>query len=143
MEDDCMATARFITTQKNYTITADLRQIGTDLLITVTGGDNPHIGVVTTLTKQTKIETVRYPSHDGRFHKDDFISRRIAQRIQAHLIGSATILAGVHVNQITQNQIAASAPMSDQLAGEICEWLAQHPVTSARPEYYSDHEQPK
>lgn len=113
-----MATARFTTTQENYTITADLRQIGMDLLITVTGGDNPHIGVVTTLTKQTKIETVRYPSHDGRFHKDDFISRRIAQRIQAHLIGS-------------------------RLADEICEWLAQHPVTSARPEYYSDHEQPK
>lgn len=43
----------FSVTQAGYTIEATLTVIGKDLLIVVTGGSNPHIGDVTTLTRDT------------------------------------------------------------------------------------------
>lgn len=93
---------RFSITEENYTMTADLKVIGQDLFIAVTGGDNPHIGTVTTLTKDSELQTVRFPSHDGRLHKDDVLAIRIGKIIQADLPGSCTITAGVHVNHISK-----------------------------------------
>lgn len=133
---------KFSVTQEGYTIEAEVTVIGKDLLIVVTGGSNPHIGDVTTLTKDTAIQTIKYPSHDGRFHKDNFVGERVARVVQPALPGSCTITAGIHVNQITKAQIAASAPMGENLGRQIVAWLAMHPVVAPQPQYYSDDEQP-
>ncbi|MBS0937579.1 prenylated flavin chaperone LpdD [Lactiplantibacillus plantarum] len=133
----------FTTEQAGYQMQATLQVIGYDLLIVVTGGTNPHIGDVTTLTASTVPETVKFPSHDGRFHKDNFISERMAKRIQRYLDGSCTITAGIHVNQITKAQIAAAAPMTDDLSHQIISWLQAHPVQAEKPEYYGQNEQPR
>lgn len=45
----------FSVTQAGYTIEVALTVIGKDLLIVVMGGSNPHIGDVTTLTRDTPI----------------------------------------------------------------------------------------
>lgn len=137
------STTNFNVTQSGYTIDAHLTVIGNDLLIEVTGGDHPHIGTVTMVTDENNIQTIRYPSHDGRYHKDDFISTRIAKKISGHISGTATITAGVHVNQISKQQIAAAAPMSDSLADQIVDWLAQHPISVSAPEYYKNNQQPR
>ncbi|AYG39102.1 amino acid decarboxylase [Lactobacillus pentosus] len=133
----------FTTEQAGYQMQATVQVIGYDLLIVVTGGTNPHIGDVTTITATTPAQTVKFPSHDGRFHKDNFISDRMAKRLQSSLPGSCTITAGIHVNQITKAQIAAAAPMTDDLSQQIITWLQAHPIQAARPEYYGDDEQPK
>lgn len=133
----------FKTEQAGYAMTATLQRIGFDLLIVVTGGTNPHIGDVTTVTATTPAQTVKFPSHDGRFHKDNFISDRLAAQLQPYLSGSCTITAGIHVNQITKAQIAAAAPMTESLGQQIIDWLAAHPVKAARPVYYQKDEQPK
>jgi len=134
---------KFSVTQENYTIDADVTVIGKDLLIVVTGGSNPHVGDVTTLTRDTAMQTIKYPSHDGRFHKDNFVGERVAKVVQPVLPGSCTVTAGIHVNQITKAQIAASAPMGENLGRQIVAWLAQHPLTAPTPQYYSDSEQPQ
>ncbi|KRK36781.1 prenylated flavin chaperone LpdD [Levilactobacillus parabrevis] len=134
---------KFSVTQENYTIDADVTVIGEDLLIVVTGGSNPHIGDVTTLTRDTAMQTIKYPSHDGRFHKDNFVGERVAKVVQPVLPGSCTVTAGIHVNQITKAQIAASAPMGEELGRQIVAWLAQHPLAAPMPQYYSDSEQPQ
>lgn len=133
----------FKTTQAGYTMTAALTVIGFDLLIVVTGGSNPHIGDVTMVTANTDPQTVKYPSHDGRFHKDNFISDRMAKLLQPHLTGSCTITAGIHVNQITKAQIAAAAPMTTDLSQQIIAWLNAHPIQADQPEYYGNDENPK
>lgn len=132
----------FSVTQAGYTIEATLTIIGKDLLIVVTGGSNPHIGDVTTLTRDTPIQTIKYPSHDGRFHKDNFVGERVARVVQPSLVGSCTVTAGIHVNQITKAQIAASAPMGEALGRQIVTWLEAHPIEAPAPQYYGDDEQP-
>ncbi|MFD0896995.1 prenylated flavin chaperone LpdD [Loigolactobacillus binensis] len=133
----------FKVTQAGYTITADVQQIGPDLLITITGGDHPHIGTVTTFGVATELATVRFPSHDGRLHKDDVLATTLMQQIRSQVAGSCTITAGVHIDQISQQQINAAAPMARVLGQQIKLWLQQQPVTASAPQYYGQTEQPK
>lgn len=135
--------ATFTTAQAGYAMTAELQVIGQDLLIVVTGGTNPHIGDVTTVTANTTAQTVKFPSHDGRFHKDNFISERMAARLKPYLPGSCTITAGIHVNQITKTQIAAAAPMTLALSAQIIDWLRVNPIVAATPVYYGPDDAPK
>ncbi|AKP66160.1 hypothetical protein [Companilactobacillus ginsenosidimutans] len=134
---------KFQVTQEDHTMSADVSNIGKDLLIEITGGDSPHIGTVTTLTSNTEIQTIRYPSHDGRFHKDDVLAERIAKKIQNNLPGSCTITAGVHVNHISKKQIMMSGVMAKNLGNQISDWLVQTDFNIPEPVYYSDNEQPK
>jgi hypothetical protein len=134
---------RFQTTQEDYTMTANISIIGKDMLIEITGGDSPHIGTVTTLSKDTEIQTIRYPSHDGRFHKDDVLAERIAKIIQQKLPGSCTITSGVHVNHISKKQIMVSGNMARDLGNQISNWLDTTDFDVPAPVYYSDSEQPE
>lgn len=134
---------KFTVTQENYTMIAEVEVIGKDLFIKITGGDNPHIGTVTTLTKTTTIQTVRFPSHDGRLHKDDVLATSVGKIIQEDLPGSCTITAGVHVNHISKKQIMVSSQMSQNLGQQIKTWLAQTDFSIAAPIYYTNDEQPK
>ena len=133
----------FQTTRHDYTIQADVRLIGKDALIVVTGGDHPHIGDVTTLTATTDMQTVKFPSHDGRFHKDNVVGEQVAKAIQAVLPGSCTITSGIHVDHISQAQIDAAIPMGDDLGVQIKTWLQQQTISASAPVYYSDDEKPQ
>lgn len=134
---------QFKTTKEDYTMSAVLSVIGEDILIQITGGDNPHIGTVTTLTAKTEIQTIRYPSHDGRFHKDDVLAHRVGKIIQSELPGSCTITAGVHVNHISKKQIMVSGSMASNLGKQILEWINHYDFDAPTPVYYSDFENPK
>ncbi|WP_125565454.1 amino acid decarboxylase [Companilactobacillus insicii] len=134
---------QFKTTKENYTIIADVTVIGRDIMIEITGGDNPHIGTVTTLTANTDMQTIRYPSHDGRLHKDDVLARRIGKIIQTKLPGSCTITAGVHVNSISKKQIMVSGIMAKNLGTQILNWIEITNFDIQMPIYYSDSESPK
>jgi len=133
----------FTTAQSGYRLQAMVQVIGLDLLIAVTGGSNPHIGAVTTLTATTSPKTVRFPSHDGRQHKDHVISESLAKQLQPVLTGSCTITAGVHVNQITKAQIAAAGPMTQVLGTQILQWLHEQPIQAPQPQYYQSGETPQ
>lgn len=133
----------FSVTAEEYSMTAQVEIIGLDLLITITGGNSPHIGTVTTLTKNTEIKTIRYPSHDNRLHKDDILALTVAGIIQKDLLGSCTITSGVHVDHISKKQILASEKMARNLGEQIDEWLINNPIKIPKPIYYSDQEQPE
>lgn len=134
---------KFSVTKENYTMTADITVIGKDLFIAITGGDNPHIGTITTLAKDVEMQTIRYPSHDGRLHKDDVLATRVGKIIRPYLSGSCTISAGVHVNHISKKQIMVSSQMAQNLGNQISIWLQQTDFDVSAPVYYSDSENPQ
>ncbi|WP_275400256.1 amino acid decarboxylase [Enterococcus faecium] len=129
-------------TKLGFTIQATVKVIGKDLLITLTGGDTPHIGTVTTFSRDTEIQTVRFPSHDGRFHKDDVLAEKIAVIIKNAVPGSCTITSGIHVDHISNAQINASFPMSEELGYTILDWLEKTDFHIKEPVYYTDGEKP-
>lgn len=134
--------ATFTDTQAGYLIKVQLQQIGPDLLLVITGGDHPHVGTVTTFSPQSAAQTSRFPSHDGRLHKDGLLAKVLAKQIQPMLKGTCTITAGVHVNQISQRQIDMASTKAKILGQQVACWLKQHPVQVTPPSYYGADEQP-
>lgn len=135
--------SQFQVTKENYTMIANVSVIGKDIMVEITGGDNPHIGTVTTLSASSDMETTRFPSHDGRFHKDDVLAQRVGKIIQSKLPGSCTITAGVHVNHISKKQIMVSGSMANDLGKQILNWIEEYDFDVPIPVYYSDTENPE
>ena len=130
-----MAQTTVETQAAGFTMTAEAKQVGNDLLITLIGGDTPHIGTVTTFSGKQAKETIRFESHIGRFHKDDVLAEKILTVIAPYLPGNCVITSGVHINGITQEQIAASFDMATELGQQLAEWLQRTPFVTAPPVY--------
>lgn len=95
-------------TKLGFTIQAAVKVIGKDLLITLTGGDTPHIGTVTTFSRDTEMQTVRFPSHDGRFHKDDVLAEKIAVIIKTAV---PEVVPSLPVSMLTISPMHKSTPL--------------------------------
>lgn len=122
-----MTTQTFTKTQAGYSLSVHLTRQSHDVLLTLVGGDVPHYGVVTTVG-QDGIQTHALPSRAGHVHQEGVLTEALARRIQPVLQGNAIITGGMHVNQITQAQMAAAMTMTDQLGVEISAWLRAHPA---------------
>ncbi len=126
-------------TKLGFTIQAAVKVIGKDLLITLTGGDTPHIGTVTTFSRDTEIQTVRFPLR-WSFPQRRCLSRKNSCGHQNAVPGSCTITSGIHVDHISNAQINASFPMSEELGYKILDWLEKQISISKEPVYYKDGE---
>lgn len=121
----------FINKKAGYEITLRAEWIGNDLLLNLFGGDTPHMGTVTTFSVETELQVQRFPSHDGRFHKDDVLAEIIIERISSELPGNCVITAGVHVDHISKVQIEASFSMVKELTEELLRWISDHTLAKA------------
>lgn len=119
-----------------YTIEAAITVIGTDILCTVIGGDHPHIGTVTKTAANMENITYRFPSHDGRFHKDDALAEVILARIKSFLPRNCVIVAGIHVDYISKEQITAAIEMGNEIGQDIADWLQENNFKRNEPHYY-------
>lgn len=130
-----MAQTKVTIQDVGFEMSAEAQQIGSDLLITLVGGDTPHIGTVTTLSNKQQKETIRFESHSGRFHKDDVLAEKILELIAPYIPGTCVITSGVHVNGITKEQIQASFSMAENLGQQLVEWLKKNPFDFEAPIY--------
>lgn len=133
----------FSVIRAGFNIQADLFIIGKDLLIAITGGDHPHVGTVTTYTANGDSDVIRYPSQDGRQHKDDYISEKLLHVVGPYVSENCTVVSGVHVDGITKEQVEASGEMAENLGRQIAEWLKQNPIDVTEPKYFTANEQPR
>ncbi|MBD5429128.1 hypothetical protein [Lactobacillus sp.] len=126
----------FNITKEAYTISATCQLINQDLLVSLTGGDVPHIGgIVSWDGKVKKQEEIRFASHSGRIHKDIFLAEKFAEEIEHQLPGNLCVTAGVHLDGITQAQIEASFPMTQELAKQVLVWVKTSAQNTKKPEY--------
>lgn len=126
----------FNVTQEGYTISANCQLLNQDLLVSLTGGDVPHLGgIVSWDVKTKKQEEIRFASHDGRIHKDIFLAEKFAQDIEHQLPGNLCVTAGVHLDGISQAQIEASFPMTQTLAKQVLAWVKENVKSAKKPEY--------
>lgn len=127
---------RFEVIDYGYSIQAQVQYIGADLFIQLTGGSHPHIGTVTTYCKETADKQVeRFPSHSGRFHKDDVLADILLEGIAELLPQNCVITSGVHVDSISQEQITGAFEMTKELAHKIAFWLKNEKCSISHPRY--------
>lgn len=126
----------FHVTDLGYSIEADARLLNKDLLMTLTGGNIPHIGGVLTYDGKTgQTKRIYFASHDGRRHKDMLLADRFFNTIHDDLPGNLCLTAGVHLDGITAAQIKASFLMTDDLAKQVKQWLHNHRNDFQEPLY--------
>ncbi|WEV39551.1 amino acid decarboxylase [Lactobacillus sp. ESL0681] len=130
-------------TALGFSITLEAEFIGPDLAIKIFGGDHPHIGTVCFVDQTGDIQDRPFPSHDNRLHKDGILAKQILTIIKDSLPGLCVVLAGVHVDQISQRQLAMTSEMTQQLGQRLHTWLSQVEVNWSQPKYYGANEQPK
>ena len=104
-------------------------KIGEDLLVTVEGGDRPHIGCV--------VQAVPRPSLSGSGetsatasvlnltgHKDEFLCRKFAEMFCARLGVTVVCTGGVHIDQITVEQIREIEKNIEEIGKTIIQRLS-------------------
>lgn len=105
-------------------LSAEVLPMGTDLLVSVSGGDKPHIGCVSLAVPRPSLAdstntsaTVSTINLTG--HKDDAVANRIAERLAAFLGVHVAVVCGIHVNGINGDGIRAVLEAADEITAEI------------------------
>lgn len=114
--------AHFSATKDSLTIKIELQLINNDIIMMITGGDEPHIGSVTTFSKGIS-QTTCFLCDNGKRHKDHIISEKILDMITPFIYGNCVITAGIHIDHISSQQITDSYLLAENLGNSIVQWL--------------------
>lgn len=92
-----------------------LVRAGSDGFIMLTGGDQPHIGAVTVGQTGNFCQTISFCHH-----KEDQICRMLSDNLQKKPVINRFVLAcGIHVDQITAEEIKEVVEMCENLFEEM------------------------
>ncbi|RDE15097.1 MAG: hypothetical protein C4K48_04725 [Candidatus Thorarchaeota archaeon] len=106
-----------------HSIFLEAKDVGKDLLITIYGGDEHHLGGVA-VAYETKshyrdastvsVSTLTFPGH-----KDYLISNSTAEQVCKALKKSTVVTTGIHYNNATKGEIDAIIKAVDWLTKEL------------------------
>lgn len=111
-----------------YLLQVSVKKIGQDLLVSVEGGQKPHIGCV--------IQSVPRPSltGDGSYsatssvlnltgHKDEYLCRKLSEQICAACQTTVVCTGGVHIDQITKEEICEIMRIIEDMGNVIIRYI--------------------
>jgi phage gp45-like len=120
-----MAEAKtFISGALPYKLSAEVKLIGSDLLVVITGGDTPHIGSVAVAMPRPSLQNRRVMSATSSVynvpgHKDQVIAQRISEVLSARLNRTVVVVAGFHLDGIGEQGIKKVVENAERLAHKI------------------------
>ncbi len=94
-----------------YMVTAEVKIIGNDLMISVWGGTAPHIGSISvsvprpSLNDDTKISSTSSVINIIG-HKDEIVARMFSEKLASIFNKNSIATAGIHIDQITDDQLS-------------------------------------
>lgn len=111
-------------TKGRLTLKLNARWLGKDLLVVITGGA-AHIGAVGAGTKSGGLASSSVVTMPG--HRDDRIAKEAAERISKKYGCNCVVVAGVHYDNITPQEINDIMIMCNSLISELEEslWIAE------------------
>jgi len=103
-----------------YSLEAFVKNIGNDLLVSIFGGQRPHIGAVAVALPRPSLKDPKVRSATASVfcypgHKEDVIAKEAAERLSAALDTNVTVTAGAHWDNIDQSGIRAVIKSNRQL----------------------------
>jgi hypothetical protein len=110
---------------ERHTIVLETQDIGNDLLVSIYGGDEHHIGGVA-IAYSTKshyrdaatvsVNTLTFPGH-----KDYLLANSAAERICKALDCPVVVTVGIHMEKATKTEIELAVAMVDSMVTELIE----------------------
>ncbi len=117
------------TNEGAYDISANIRQIGRDVLVAIWGGDKPHIGAVAMAQPRPSLKdsdvissTVSVFTYVG--HKEDELAKAVSEVLAVALNTNVVVTAGIHWDGLAPDGIRMVIQNSEILVELILEKMA-------------------
>ena len=105
-------------------ICVEIRRLGSDYHILVSGGERPHIGCTVLALPRPSLDGSGKMSSTASVlnvmgHKDEEVCRYLAEKVSAGKKATVVCTGGIHMDGITKEQIAEIMETMQIIAGEI------------------------
>lgn len=99
------------TNEESFNLEAAVRLIGQDLLVSVWGGEKPHIGAVSIAQPRPSLSNKDQTSASTSVycflnHKEDELAKTIATELARSLNRNVVVTAGIHWDDITSQGVS-------------------------------------
>ena len=105
------------------TIYLETRNIGKDLLVSIHGGDEHHIGGVAiayvTQSHYRDASTISVSTLTFPGHKDYIVANSAAEKICKSLERQTVVTVGIHYEKATKDEVTTIVEVVDQLVDEL------------------------
>lgn len=113
-----------------YKIEVDVLLIGEDLILSIWGGSKPHVGAVAMAVPRPSLSNSAVISSTSSVltrlgHKEDEIVKRISERISAALNKAVVVSAGIHWDNISNEEIENIQSMCDELTHRLIQRISR------------------
>lgn len=103
--------------------------IGNDICIIISGGESPHIGCVTLSIPRPSLSDAAVTSATTSVlnllgHKDDEAARYVSHLLAAKLNKNVVVTGGIHVDNITPEEIRLTMELLKRLTDNIIQKLS-------------------
>ncbi len=117
------------THEGEYDIAASVRLIGRDVLVTIWGGEKPHIGAIAMAQPRPSLKDAGVTSATASVftyvgHKEDELAKATAEILAATLNTNVVVTAGIHWDNLSSDGIQKIIRNSEILVDMILKKIA-------------------
>ena len=119
-------------------IYARVQEVGGDILVSLWGGDRPHIGAVGIAVPRPSLEDPKKWSATSSTltflgHKEDMLVKRISEKLASQLKRNVVVTAGIHWDTITRTEIKTAGALTDRISDQMIKRLSAPAKKKNRP----------
>lgn len=109
-----------------FEISAEVLEMGDDCLVAVWGGTRPHIGAVGMAQVRPSLRDPNKSSATSSVftfvgHKEDTAAKMMAEELARRLKRNTVVAAGIHWDNLSEDDIAAISGLCRDILGKILE----------------------
>ena len=98
------------TNEGEYDVEAHVRSVGEDLLVTISGGEKPHIGAVAAAQPRPSLKDPSATSATASVicyvgHKEDDLAKQAAEKLASSFNTRVVVTAGIHWDNLSEEGI--------------------------------------
>ena len=112
-----------------FKVFAAVHEIGPDILVAVWGGNRPHIGAIGMAQARQSLRDEEKTAATGSVftllgHKEDLIVKPLSEEITRRFGRNSVVVAGIHWDNLTDDEIETAENLCKKLTVKILEKLA-------------------
>ena len=105
-----------------------VQQVGQDILVSIWGGTQPHIGAVGIAVPRPSLKNPdKWSATSSNFtfpgHKEDTLVKRISERLATQLKKNVVVTAGIHWDNLSPQEIKIIENLTEALSDRILKKL--------------------
>ncbi len=130
MTDGSVATTIHFAVPPRWRLAATVVDSGDGVVVTLFGGDHPHVGATVIAVPRPSLEHPTRISATSTVmpligHKDDVFARPVAGALAARLGVVVVVVSGVHIDSARPEELEALLEAAPRLAAELAEVVEQ------------------